>query len=287
LPFLHIVGDEDWINWGLHLDVIFLCLFLEAGYLLAVETLRPRVPDVGRVKTTQKLYFTLGVAAVFLSAGSPLEYLAEHHLLSAHMVQHVALTLIAAPLLLAGIPGWLWEKFLDDYGLWPAARFLTNPLVAFSAFNASLLLLHLPPSIELQVEQWWFHLLAHVLLVGSGMLMWWPILSQVQSLPRLAYPLQMTYLFLQSLLPAVMGSFITFADGTVYDVYDGTQIWGMTAVEDQQFGGGLMKLSGSIILWIFIGVAFFKWWEQEQAEEKGPRWHEVEEELQGLGLTKR
>ncbi len=111
------------------------------------------------------------------------------------------------------------------------------------------------------------------------------MLSQVPELPPLSYPLQMGYLFLQSLLPAVMASFVTFSDGVVYHVYeDAPRIWGISAVEDQRIAGGLMKLLGSIILWTFIAVAFFRWYEREEAEARGLPWRDVEEELDRLGL---
>ena len=117
-------------------------------------------------------------------------------------------------------------------------------------------------------------------------MMWWPILSAVPELPRLSYPLQMAYLFLQSLLPAVLASFITFSDGVVYRFYgEAPRIWGLSPVDDQQIAGGLMKLVGSLILWGFIAVAFFRWYQREEREARDPRWPEVEAELDRLGLS--
>ena len=127
---------------------------------------------------------------------------------------------------------------------------------------------------------------AHTSLVVAGLVMWWPVLSSVPELPRLAYPLQMGYLFLQSLVPAVMASFITFSDRVVYQAYaEAPRIWGISPIADQQIAGGIMKLLGTVILWSFITVVFFKWYEREEAEARGPRWPEVEEELYDLGLT--
>ena len=51
--------------------------------------------------------------------------------------------------------------------------------------------------------------------------------------------------------------------------------------------GGIMKLLGSLVLWGFITVVFFQWYNREQAAEQDPRWKEVEEELHDLGLTSR
>ena len=90
--------------------------------------------------------------------------------------------------------------------------------------------------------------------------MWWPILSPLKELPRLTEPLQIVYLFLQSLLPAIMASFITFSENASYSFYvDAPRIWNLTAVDDQQIAGGSMKLMGTIILWSYMTVVFFRW----------------------------
>ncbi len=280
---LHIAGYE-WLNWSLHPDVILLCILLGGVYYYAVTQLRPRVSDADRVKRSQLIYYTLGVLTVYVAAGSPLHDLADQYLASAHMLQHVLLTLVAAPLLLAGIPVWVWQALLRVRGVMPVARVLTHWLMALAVFNAVMLLVHLPSAVDLQLREWWFHLFAHTTLMAAGLVMWWPVLSAVPELPRLAYPLQMGYLFLQSLVPAVMASFITFSDRVVYQAYaEAPRIWGISPLDDQQIAGGLMKLLGTIILWSFIAVAFFKWYEREEAEARGPR--RQEDELRTLGLT--
>ncbi len=285
MALLHI-GGYQWLDWNFHPDVALLCLALLGGYFYAITQLRKHISDAGRVKRVQVVYYSLGVLTIYAASGSPLHELADVYLASAHMLQHVLLTLVAAPLLLAGIPGWAWQALLRIRGVMPVARVLTHPLMALAIFNGAMLLVHLPSAVDLQLREWSFHLFVHVTLVGAGLALWWPVLSYVPELPRLAYPLQMGYLFLQSLVPAVMASFITFSGRLVYPVYaEAPRIWGISAIDDQQIAGGLMKLLGSIILWTFIAVAFFKWFEREEAEARGPRWPEVEEELQNLGLT--
>ena len=120
------------------------------------------------------------------------------------------------------------------------------------------------------------------------MMMWWPVVGGMPELPRLTYPYQMAYLIVQSLLPAVVASFITFSQTAVYDFYEGApRIWHISAVEDQQMAGGIMKTTGTLILWSFVTVAFFRWFAKEEAEAQGPAWSEVEEELREMGLEKR
>ncbi len=281
---VHIAGYE-WQDRRPHLHVVLICLLLEGGYLYAVTQMRAGLSGAGRVTKRQVVLFTLGVLAIYLAAGSPLHDLAENYLASAHMIQHVLLTLIAAPLLLAGVPGWLWQALLRTPGALRVAKPLTHPVVAFAIFNAALLLIHLPGTIDLQLRVHVFHLFMHGVLVSTALLMWWPVLSPIPELPRLNPPLQMAYLFLQSLLPAIMASFITFSDTVVYSFYeDAPRIWGMTALDDQQLAGGSMKLMGTLILWSYMTVVFFRWYFQEVADEKELHRNEGEADMEQLGL---
>ena len=289
MPLLHVgVGGPTWLDWSVHLDAILLTIALAWGYYYAVTGLRPRVSDAGRVRRSQVVYFSLGLLSLYLAGGTPLHDLGEERLLSAHMLQHLLFTLAAPPFLIAGIPTWLWEWLLLGPRVRPLATFFTRPLVAFAVFNAVVLLTHLPPTVELALRVGAFHFLVHVTLVVTALMMWWPILSPLPQLARLTPPLQMGYLFLQSLLPSVMASFITFADRAVYPFYaNAPRIWGISPVADQQIAGGLMKIGGSIVLWSFMAVVFFKWYAREKAEEEGPRWEEIEAELGQLGIERR
>jgi putative membrane protein len=286
MSLLHIAGYE-WLDWSVHFDVVLICVFLEGGYLYAVTQMRKGRPNAPRVKQHQVVLFTLGVLAIYVAAGSPLHNLAENYLATAHMMQHVLLTLVAAPLLLAGVPGWLWQALLRTPGVMRVAKPITQPVVAFAIFNAALLLIHLPGTIELQLQVHLFHLLMHAVLVGTALLMWWPILSTIPELPRLNPPLQMAYLFMQSLLPAVMASFITFSDTVVYPFYeDAPRIWNWTALDDQQVAGGSMKLTGTLILWSYMTVVFFRWYFKEVAEEQDQRFDDAEDQLEQLDLQR-
>jgi putative membrane protein len=282
------IGGVSWLDWHLHLDVVLLCLGLLAGYWYAINDLRPRISDAGRVKTSQTVSFCLGVLVIYIAAGSPMHDLAERYLLTVHMTQHLLLTLVAPPLLLVGIPAWLWQAALRDRWVMSVARVAVNPLVAFGVFNFLIVITHLPHVVDYTLTHHWFHFAVHFALFVSAMMMWWPVLSNVPELPRLSEPFQMAYLFVQSILPAVIAAFMTFSHTAVYDFYEqAPRVWGISAVEDQQLAAGIMKAAGSVILWSFIAFAFFRWYAREQAVEQTPRWRDVEEELKELGLSGR
>jgi putative membrane protein len=286
LPLLHAGNTATWWHWHLHPDVILFCVVLEVAYLYAVTQLRPMVSDAGRVRRTQVAQFSLGVFVIWLGAGTPLHDVSEQFLLSAHMLQHALFTLAAAPLLLCGIPAWLWQVPLRWKGVLPVARFIVHPVVALIIVNATLLLTHLPGTVDFALYHHAAHFWIHVLLIVTAVIMWWPVLSNVPELPRSSYPVQMAYLFVQSLLPTVLASFVTFADGAVYPFYrNAPRLWGLPALADQQIAGGIMKITGGLVIWWFIGLAFFRWYNGEQRREQEPRWEDVQEELERIGIS--
>ena len=289
IPLLHAASGPYRFEWHVHGDVVLLCIVLLAAYFWAITQLRPMISDAGRVRRSQIALYVSGVFSIYAVAGTPVHDLSEQYLLSFHMFQHAVFALVAAPLLLAGIPAWIWQALLRQPGVMPVAKVLTHPLVAFGIFHGLLLISHLPGSVDATLNHHWLHFVVHAALLSSAMLMWWPVLSTVPELPPLSAPLKMAYLFMQSLLPSVLSSFITFADGAVYPFYEqAPRTWGLTPEADQQIAGGLMKIFGSLILWSFIAVTFFRWWEREQAASRAdPAWPDVEDELEAMGLTRR
>ena len=281
---LHIAGYY-WLDWHVHPDVIVLIAGMLLAYWYAVTAWRDRIPDAGRVSRKQISLYCSGVFVVYLAAGSPIHDISEQYLLSMHMTQHMLLTLVAPPLLLAGVPTWVYQALLGGR-VRPVASVLLNPLLAIFLFNMVLVLTHLPHVVDYALRHHWFHFVVHVAIFTAALQMWWPVITRVPGLPQLSYPYQMAYLFVQSLVPSVIGSFITFSQSPVYEFYaEAPRIWGLSPIQDQQAAAFIMKVIGSLILWGFIGVAFFKWYAKEESEAKGLPWSEVEEELQQMGLT--
>jgi len=287
LPLLHIAtGGPGWFQWSVQLDVLLLCLVLLYGYLLTVTRLRHNFTGSTPVKRSQIAYFTSGVVVLYLAAGGPLHDLADGRLVSAHMSQHLLLMMVVPPLFISGVPAWVWQALLRRPGALAVGKFLTKPLVALAVVNSVFLLTHLPQAVDLQLDSSVAHLSMHTAQVMAGMLMWWLILSPISELPRLSYPLQMAYLFLQSLIPSVFAGVLTFAEGAVYDAYAVRgEFWGVNVIEDQQISAAIMKMGGTLILWSFIGYAFFKWYATEEGDARGPRVSDVDGEMQDMTLS--
>ena len=273
-------------GWHPHPDVWLLLGIPLVGYFLALRRLGPRVTGPGEAPATrrQKTSFLLGGATLWVASDWPIHELAEHSMYWVHMVQHLLQALVAPPLLLLGVPAWMARAILRPRALLLLARTLSRPILALLVFNAVIALIHWPEVVNLMVRSELAHLGFHTLIVGSALLMWMPVFSPLLEIPRLPYPLQMLYLFLQSLLPTVPASFMTFADTPLFDAYVNlARPWGMSAVTDQMIAGLTMKIVGGLILWAVIAYLFFTWYRQEEAEGSDAlQWRGIERELDRL-----
>jgi putative membrane protein len=274
-------------TWHAHPDVWFLLGGVWVAYLLAVRRRGASAPDSDRRERGRRTtLFTAGMGLLWFASEWPMHDLAEGYLYSAHMVQHMVYTLIAAPLLVAGIPAWMWRSILRPRPIGRLFGFATRPVVALIVFNAVLLFTHWPEVVEASVGSELLHFSLHVLIVSSAIVMWWAVLSPLPERAALPLPGQLLYLFLQSLAPTIPASFLTFGQTLLYPVY-GTfpRVWGISAATDQLVAGLIMKIGGGLILWGFIVVIFFNWHAKERDGWDALALREVERDVRA-GLAK-
>jgi putative membrane protein len=267
--------------WHPHADAWVLAAFLLAGYVYAVRVWGQQGTSRRPAATRrQRLCFYAGVATLWLAADWPVHQLADE-LFSVHMLQHMVFSLVAAPLMILGVPGWLWRRLFHPRPVQAVVRFITQPLIAFLIFNTWVAVYHVPALVNASVHTLLVHFSVHVVWVVAALIMWWPVLSPLPEFPHLSYPLRGVYLFAQSLVPTVPASFLTFARDVVYEAYDVTPRFGdIPVVVDQQIAGLLMKVGGGLILWGVIAVLFFRWAKEEQ--EGGPDllyWRDLEPDV--------
>lgn len=197
---------------------------------------------------------------IFFSLNGWIHDLSDWYLISAHMVQHLLLTLLMPPLLIVGVPGWMLRPALSLPVVGPTARVLTRPQVCFGAFNLVLIVWHLPMFYNAAVADHRVHILQHLMFMTAAVLLWWPILSQLPELPRLSYPLQMLYLFLTTLPMSVVAVYITYSRNLLYPGYAASpRILGITPMEDQLIAGLIMWIPGGLLFFAIITVIFFRW----------------------------
>lgn len=202
-----------------------------------------------------------GFAALFVALASPLDA-ASDATFAAHMVQHLVLMVVAAPLLAFGIPALalLWNlepATRQRLARWWVARrtlrrsvaTLAAPLAAGVLHSLALWLWHLPALYDAAVEQPVLHLLEHMSFFWSALLFWWPVMSSHgrgaatrRTMPTLAMVL------LVAVQGNILGALLTLSPVPWYSAHLATTgPWGLTPLEDQQIAGALMWIPASLV----------------------------------------
>jgi putative membrane protein len=270
--------------WEPRPDIWLLVATLTGLYVWALRRVGPRhVAPGDRVANRGQMWaFGLAMFTLWVALDWPIDALGDHYLFSVHMFQHTLLMLVIPPLALYGLPAWLLRVLLRPRPVYAVARRLTRPFVALVLFNGIIVLTHWPAWVNLTLRSEPFHFFSHALLVGSALCMWWPVLSPLPEMPTLSYPARMLYLFLQSIVPTVPASFLTFGSTPLYRYYTTVpRWWGLSVITDQRIAGLEMKLIGGAILFTMIGVVFFKWYAEERKTEgwDAVEWTRTEREL--------
>jgi putative membrane protein len=258
------------LQFHIHWDVLGLIAVLVIGYIYGIRALAPRYAPQGEPIVTfwQGVSYFSGVAILFLVTGWPIHDIGEGSLFFFHMIEHLAIALVVPPLLLLGTPWWFLRVVVRP--IMPALRILTKPIVALVVFNTVLAVIHIPAVLESMITNEFTHVVLHVLLFVTAILMWWPVIGPIPDLPRLPPFQRMGYLFLQSLVPTIPASFMTLTERPIYPFYaDLPRMFGLEANSDQVIAGLIMKLGGAAILWLAIAIIFFRWAAEEERHEVG------------------
>jgi putative membrane protein len=218
----------------------------------------------------QRTMFVGGILLMFASLNGPLHDLSDYYLFSAHMVQHLILTLFVAPLFVLGTPGWMLRPALRVKWVDAMARAVTGPRVAFMIFNVVVAAWHLPPLYNTAMAYHNVHIFQHLMFLVAAVVMWWPITSPLPELPRLSYPGQMLYLFLMSIPMSIIAIYVAMADRVLYPAYSAApRLWGITPLADQQIGGLIMWVRGGLYFFLVMSIVFFRWSEGGQDSAAG------------------
>jgi len=249
-------------------------LTLLLSYLLAVGPLRSRLAPGQPFPKGQAAWFTGGVIAMYLVDGSPLHDLAERYSLTMHMLQHTLLSYVVAPMLLAGLPGWVARPLLLARGVRPVSRALLNPAVTFIVFSLAFSIWHLPNIYNPALTNSFIHHTQHVIFLAFSLMLWWPLMSRVPELPRPALGAQLVYLFALPIAQLPVFAAVTFSDYVLYPAYElAPRLFPLSALEDQALSGAFMNVAGQIAFGIPFIVIFFHWFRlgrEHRAAHAGP-----------------
>jgi putative membrane protein len=207
-----------------------------------------KAPGTGRA-----VVFALGVVCIAIPLNSPLETIATHYLLLAHLAQNAITADIAPPLLILGLTPEARDAIVRRGGA--LLRAVTRPGIALPAWLACWYGIHLSGVYDLLLEHPLWLNAEHATLIAAGLLFWWPVLSG--SPDGLSPPAGLLYLFAAFLTSVFLGLALTWLP-SFYPYYQrAPRLWGISANEDQNVGGALMMAEQSVVFvtgmcWLFF-----------------------------------
>ena len=225
--------------------------------------------------------FLLGLGAILAALVSPLDELA-HELFSAHMAQHMLLTVVGAPLvllgqpvrpLLRGLPRAVRRGVVRPLARSGVLRGLLHlarrPLVAAPLYVLLLYAWHVPTIYEAAVADQALHDLEHASFLLSALLFWSLVIDPEPFRSPLPYPLRILFLLLSGAAQnTILGGLLAFSSRALYPHYVGRpEALGFDALTDQRLGGAAMWVAGDLIFLAAASLCFFLFLAQEEREQ--------------------
>lgn len=226
--------------------------------------------------------FFLGLATLVIALASGIEILAGD-LFSVHMLQHMLLTTVAAPLLmlgtpirplLRGLPASARRSIVRPIAGAPLARglmhLLRHPLVAVGIYVGGLYLWHWPALYDAAVENPALHGLEHAHFLIGALLFWSVVIDPEPFKGTLPYAARIVYVLLAGAAQnTLLGGLLSFSTRVLYTHYiDTTARLGIDALTDQRVGGAIMWVPGDAIFLVAASGAFFIWLENEERDQR-------------------
>lgn len=258
-PF-HPSSHDLWRSWNTEPSIWVLLLFSMLIYIWGMHNAWRRAGRGRGITARQWISFAGAILVLVLALMSPLDTLSEA-LFSAHMVQHLILMLLAAPLLvisdfqlalLWALPRHRAQALGSGFGqsrpLTGGWRLLNHPVFVWVVFTMATWLWHAPRLYQAALHNEMIHSLEHLTFLFTAMLFWWVLLKR-HGPDHVHYGVTIPFLFLSVLQGAIFGALMTFPSRPWYSDYVASATsWGLTPIEDQQLAG--------LIMWIFAGTVF-------------------------------
>ncbi len=255
-----------------------------AGMLYLLGTPRGRRVVSSSVRRWRAAAFWLGLLTILIALQSPVEMLARQ-LFWVHMVQHLLLTVVAAPLLALASPWtrmwrglplsarrWIARPIFLHAGFAPvrsAYRQLARPGVVWVLAAANLWLWHLPALYDLTLRNHLVHHLEHTLFLGLGLAFWAHVFDQRPFHAPLGTLARSAYVFLAMIQSWMLAGVLSFATGPFYAyALLPSRPGGISALTDQQLGGGMMWVPGAITYSIVFVALLFKWLDEDESRAR-------------------
>ena len=255
-------------NWSFDPVLIVTVVAAVCAYAAGLRKLWARGRGKG-LPVRRAICFFLGLAALVLALMSPLELLSAE-LFSFHMVQHLILILIVAPLLIYGAPLLVITLALPSHArkqlrAWERSRsvgaaktVVLHPAIAGALFALALWTWHLPTLYRSALLDDTIHVLEHTSFIGASLLFWMHVIGRKRQ--RLDFAPAILLVFLSGLQSAALSVMLIFSGRALYPIHErGAATWGLSALEDQQLAGAIMWTPVGLVFLITIVVLLARW----------------------------
>ncbi|WP_328587708.1 cytochrome c oxidase assembly factor CtaG [Alteribacter lacisalsi] len=274
-------------------ELIVMLILFSALYFWVTGPLRHKFEDSEPVPVRRKVYFHLGLFAFYLGFGGPL-YVLGHMMLSMHMLSMAIAFLIAPPLLLLGLPSWVFTPLAKLKPVRKIFLVLGMPILGLLLFNAMFSIYHMPFMFDRLLTNEGAHNIYQLGMFFAAGLMWWHLLPRIQTRYELSELKKIGYMFGNGVLITPACALIIFAGEPLYATYTDPATWAMaiayclpagadipyelfsgstalpplSPVHDQQLGGAIMKIVQELVYGVAIGYIFKQWMNRDKSDNK-------------------
>src|SRR5271165_231124 len=203
--------------------------------------------------------FLLGLLSLWIALASPMDVF-NSFVLTAHMLQHMMLMMVAPPLILLGaplvptvrgLPVFAAREFAGPFLNWPAAKniggVLTHPVVALLLMGLAMFAWHTPVLYELALRSSAWHQVEHACFLVTSVIFWWPVVEPWPGRAQWPRWAMVPYLLIADLQNTVLSAILAFSDRVLYPSYSAVpRLFGFSALEDQVAAGAIMWVVGSL-----------------------------------------
>lgn len=268
-------AESAWWAWQFTPDIVIATTIVATLYAAGLYRLKGRGASPSGWRNVS---FFAGLSLILLALQSPLDALSEHSF-AIHQIQHLLLhsagpmlIMLAAPQgpLAAGFPVALRRYVLGPVTTNKALRavfgFLSRPAAATSLFVGSLYFWQLATYHDLAVLDDAVHYSMHVSMLVAGLLFFWCVLD-----PRpepWGAPSQTRMIVVWTALASniLLGAFTTFKESALYSAYDELgRLWGLAPLTDEQLGGLVIWIPGSM-MYVVVALVVIRVWGSHEAK---------------------
>lgn len=271
---------------------LVVMILITVLYFMIIGPLRSKFKDSTPVSTKQQILFVTSIVALYISKGSPIDLLG-HIMFSAHMAQMAILYLVVPPLLILGIPNWLWKAIIYRPVIKPLIKIFTKPIIALILFNGVFSIYHVPLVFDFVKTDPFYHATMTTIIFITAMFMWFPLLNTLPEWKSLTGIKKIGYIFADGVLLTPACALIIFATDPLYLTYSEPHAWinalqlcvpvdmlaglnltgpemfnTLPLVEDQQLGGVVMKIIQEIVYGSILAYIFFEWARKERQKDE-------------------